>query len=106
MEWINHSSNLGDVIDSHWIRQTEEAISTRVRTAKEQLRMETGKCQALVPSLQQSSRDLVGAITEHQKLMADVGALLKTISKSEDYDIPEVANFLQKYKAFSDLVSL
>ena len=95
----------GDVIDSDWIRQTEEAISTRVRTAKEQLREESAKCAALVPSIQQSGREMVAAITEHQKLMADVGALLKTISKSEDYDIPEVAAFLQKYKSFSDLVS-
>ena len=37
-------------------------------------------------------------ITAHQKLMIDVGTLLRTISKSEDYDIPEIAAYLSTYK--------
>ncbi len=94
----------GDFIDARWIRQTEETISTRVRTAKEQLRAEVTKCQELVPDIQQSGVDVVSSITAHQKLMADVGALLKTISKSEDCDVPEVTAYLHKYKKFSDKV--
>ena len=37
--------------------------------------------------------------------MIDVGTLLRTISKSEDYDIPEIANYLSTYKVFSERVS-
>ena len=39
-------------------------------------------------------------IGEHQKLRSDVGALLRAISKSEDYDIPEVKNYLSRYFMF------
>ncbi len=95
----------GDVLDSRWIRRTEEAISERVREARERLRREEARCRDLVPRVQRCGRDLVSAVTEHQKLMADAGALLRTISKSEDYDIPEVGAFLQRYRVFSDAVS-
>ena len=37
--------------------------------------------------------------------MSDVGALLRTISKSEDYDIPDVKDYLTRYKDFSDGVA-
>ena len=37
-------------------------------------------------------------ITELTAQMIDVGTLLRTISKSEDYDIPEIANYLSTYK--------
>lgn len=56
-------------------------------------------------SLQESGKQVRNVITDHQKLMSDAGALLRTISKSEDYSIPEVQAYLAKYKDFSELVS-
>jgi len=37
--------------------------------------------------------------------MVDVGAILRTIEKSEDFEIPEVSRYLQVYRKFSELVS-
>ncbi len=95
----------GDVIDKAWIRNTEEAIAVCVRDARERLRAAHEKSQEAVYLIQDSSKELVLTITEHQKLMADAGALLRTVSKSEDYHIPEVSAYLQRYKSFSDVVS-
>ena len=58
-----------------------------------------------IKSLNRFILNLRNCIGAHQKLMIDVGTLLRTISKSEDYDIPEIANYLSTYKVFSERVS-
>lgn len=40
-----------------------------------------------------------------QELMVDVGAILRTIEKSDDFEIPEITRYLQRYRKFSDLAS-
>ena len=72
---------------------------------KKEMRVEGEKLTAASAGIRESSRALRNCITAHQKLMIDVGTLLRTISKSEDYDIPEIANYLSTYKVFSERVS-
>ena len=36
-----------------------------------------------------------------QKLMVDVGAILRNIDKSGEYELPEVSNYLKRYREFS-----
>jgi len=36
-----------------------------------------------------------------QKLMVDVGAILRNIDKSGEYELPEVTNYLKRYRDFS-----
>ena len=33
--------------------------------------------------------------------MVDVGAILRSIVKSNDYELPEVSNYLKRYREFS-----
>ncbi len=41
-----------------------------------------------------------------QQLLVDVGAILRTIEKSDDFEIPEISRYLQLYRKFSDLISV
>ena len=99
-------------IDRNWILETEEAIATRVKTAQNELIQENQRLTSALSSLHQSvTTDLKRAINVHQKLMADVGALLKAIDKSPeaggetDYEVPEIQKYLREYRKFSDLLS-
>ena len=94
-----------NIINSEWIKQKESVISARVAEIKKEMRVEGEKLTAASAGIRESSRALRNCITAHQKLMIDVGTLLRTISKSEDYDIPEIANYLSTYKVFSERVS-
>ena len=38
-----------------------------------------------------------------QKLMVDVGAILRSIDKSNEYELPEVSSYLKRYREFSGL---
>ena len=44
-------------------------------------------------------------LTTHQKLMADVGALLRTIDKAEELEVPEISQYLNNYRDFTDKVA-
>ena len=94
-----------NVINSEWIRQKETVISERVGEIKREMRTEGEKVTMASAGIRESSRALRNCLAAHQKLMTDVGALLRTISKSEDYDIPEIASYLSSYKIFSERVS-
>ena len=41
-----------------------------------------------------------------QKLMVDVGAILRSIDKSNEYEVPEVTNYLKRYREFSGNIRL
>ena len=41
-----------------------------------------------------------------QKLMVDVGAILRNIDKSGEYELPEVSNYLRRYREFSGMFQL
>ena len=99
-------------IDRNWILQTEEAIASRVKTVQNDLVQENQRLTNALSGLHQSvTIDLKRAINVHQKLMADVGALLKAIDKSPeaggetDYEVPEIQHYLVQYRIFSDLLS-
>lgn len=94
-----------DAINVDWIRQTVATISEEVTKTKAKMKVESGKMAEVQKTLLESSNTIRSDITTHQKLMADAGNLLRTISKSEDYDIPEVTAYLGLYKEFSDLIS-
>lgn len=94
-----------DIINAEWIGQTEEVISSRVTDMRKQMKAEADKLNTIARDMKESSRTLRGSVTSHQKLMTDVGALLRIIAKSEDYEIPEIAIYLSTYKSFSEYVT-
>ena len=52
-------------------------------------------------ALKQSGNDLRQVFMAKQKLMVDVGAILRKIDKSGEYELPEVTNYLKRYRDFS-----
>lgn len=99
-------------IDRNWILGTEETIASRVKNVQADLIQENQRLSLALSSLHQAvTNDLKSAINIHQKLMADVGALLKAIDKSSEvggeteYEVPEIKKYLVKYRVFSDLIS-
>ena len=52
-------------------------------------------------ALKQSGNDLRQVFMAKQKLMVDVGAILRNIDKSGEYELPEVTNYLKRYRDFS-----
>lgn len=93
-----------DMIDQAWIRKTEQVISGRVKEIQKELEHAKSGQTAAVKELQECSNGLRVTVTAHQKLMNDVGGLLRTISKSEDYEIPEVHRYLALYKDFQEAI--
>ena len=94
-----------DIIDAEWIRQTEGVISKQVAEIRGDMKAEGERLRGCSVDLKDSGDELRRCISAHQKLMTDVGALMRSISKSEDYDIPEIATYLTAYKSFSESVS-
>ena len=99
-------------IDRNWILGTEETIASRVKNVQADLIQENQRLSLALSNLHQAvTNDLKRAINIHQKLMADVGALLKAIDKSSEaggeteYEVPEIQVYLVKYRVFSDLIS-
>ena len=100
------------VIDRNWILETEEAIATKVKAVQAELIQENKRLSLALTSLHQAVvNDLKRTINIHQKLMADVGALLRAIDKSSEaggeteYEVPEIQRYLLQYRQFSDLIS-
>ena len=52
-------------------------------------------------ALKQSGGELRQVFVAKQKLMVDVGAILRNIDKSGEYELPEVTNYLKRYRDFS-----
>ena len=50
--------------------------------------------------------DFKKTLTAHQKLMADVGALLRTIEKAEELEVPEIKLYLLDYRDFTDKIAI
>ena len=96
----------GDVIDANWIKATEKVISDKVQEQRAKLKEEQNEYQERLGRLHLGAQEIKKVIGEHLKLMSDVGTLLRSIAKSEDYDIPQVHAYLAKYKGFSELVTL
>eukprot|EP00094_Tigriopus_californicus_P005418 TCALIF_05224-PA protein Name:"Similar to Smg1 Serine/threonine-protein kinase SMG1 (Mus musculus)" AED:0.14 eAED:0.15 QI:0/0.66/0.5/1/0/0/4/861/3250 len=92
-------------IDLNWIQAAYLAVKDLVAKTQEQIKVEGGKSKELIKGIQEYGMTIRSIITEHQKLMSDAGILLRTISKSEDFQIPEVNDYLTRYKEFSELVS-
>lgn len=59
----------------------------------------------ILSSLKDSGNELRQVFVAKQKLMVDVGAILRTIDKSADFELPEVTRYLKRYRDFSDLIS-
>ena len=101
------------VIDRNWILGTEQTIAAKVKQAQADLVQENQRLQVALTNLHQSvGNDLKRTVNIHQKLMADVGALLRAIDKSSDasggeteYEVPEIHIYLTRYRVFSDLIS-
>jgi hypothetical protein len=55
----------------------------------------------VLQALKMSANELRLMSAAKQKLMVDVGAILRNIDKSADYDLPEVSNYLKRYREFS-----
>merc|ERR1712241_533279 len=66
---------------------------------------EKEKMKASQHHLQTRISEFKKTLTSHQKLMADVGALLRSIDKAEDLDVPEIKTYLNNYRDFTDRVS-
>ena len=66
---------------------------------------ERQKVQQAGQTVQQSNLELKKVMTVHQKMIADVGPLLKTINKSKEYDIPDVSKYLALYAEFSETMA-
>ena len=94
-----------DMINLEWIRSSEKVISQCVKKIQLDMKDEQKLIMKSVQGLHASGSDLRMTVGEHHKLMSDVASLLRTISKSEDYDIPEVNRYIQLYKEFQDSVS-
>ena len=95
----------GEMINKAWIKETEKVISNQVKHAQLGIGKEQENAHSVVKEVQQISKTLKLTLTGHQKLMSDVGSLLRTISKSEDFEIPQVQAYLSTYKEFSDVIS-
>ena len=100
-------------VDRNWILGTEQTIAAKVKQVQADLAQENKRLQAALTNLHQSvGNDLKRTVNIHQKLMADVGALLRAIDKSADagggeteYEVPEIQIYLGRYRIFSDLIS-
>lgn len=95
----------GDKIDKAWIRSTMEAAATAAKAVKAKVLEESESVKKVEAEIRTGGAKAVQVIGRHQKLMSDVGALLRTISKSEDYEVPEVRKYLSNYKTFSEHIS-
>lgn len=93
-----------DLIGSEWIKQTADIVAHRVKLAQKETNDEQDKLKTLYHHLQTKVMDFKRTLTSHQKLMADVGALLRTIDKAEELEVPEVKQYLIKYREFTDLL--
>lgn len=88
------------IIDGRWISETEAAISMQAKKVHEDLQLEQSRLKLAKDSLDQLlSGHVRMSVWVHQKLIADVGALLRSIEK--DYDVPDIRIYLTKYKAFA-----
>ena len=94
-----------DLIGPKWIQETEAKICRQVKAAQTEAKEEQEKMKGMYVQLQSKVSDLKKTLTSHQKLMADVGALLRAIEKTEDLEVPDVTKYLITYRSFSDLLN-
>lgn len=94
-----------DMINLDWIKSSENVIALCVKQIQRDMNVEQKKMAESVKDLHRFGLDLKTTVGEHHKLMSDVAQLLSTIFKSEDYHIPEVNEYIQKYKEFQELIS-
>ena len=95
-----------DLIGPKWLKETEAKICELVRGVQAEVKEEQEKMKALYFTLQTRVGDLKKTLTSHQKLMADVGALLRAIDKTEELEVPDVSRYLAAYRSFSDTLAL
>ena len=94
-----------DLIDQKWIKKTADIVAKKMRGVQNESNEDQEKMKANFQHLQSKILEFKKTLTSHQKLMADVGALLRSIDKAEDLDVPEIKTYLNNYRDFTDRVS-
>ena len=72
-----------DLIDQKWIKSTADIVANKVRGIQKDSNEDQEKMKATFHHLQSKILEFKKTLTAHQKLMADVGALLRSIEKAE-----------------------
>merc|ERR1719273_2568728 len=94
-----------DLIDKKWIKTTGESVTKQIRSINKEIGDEKEKMKATQQDLQTRISDFKKTLITHQKLMADVGALLRSIDKAEELEVPEIKTYLAKYRDFTDKIA-
>jgi PI-3-kinase-related kinase SMG-1 len=94
-----------DLIDKKWIKTTGESVTKQIRGINKEIGDEKEKMKATQQDLQTRISDFKKTLITHQKLMADVGALLRSIDKAEELEVPEIKTYLAKYRDFTDKIA-
>ena len=93
-----------DLIDQKWIKATVDIVANQIRAIQKESEEDMEKMKSARHNLQSKILEFKKTLTAHQKLMADVGSLLRSIDKAEDLDVPEIKTYLTNYRDFTDKV--
>ena len=94
-----------DLIDQKWIKTTAEMVAKKARATTKEMEESKTKLKSTQQALQSRIYEFKKTLTSHQKLMADVGALLRSIEKAEELDVPDIKTYLGTYRSFTDKIA-
>ncbi len=94
-----------DLINKKWIKKTTELITEQVRAINREIEEDKERMKGTQAQLQAKIGEFKKTLTSHQKLMADVGSLLRSIDKTEELEVPEIKTYLAKYRDFTDQIT-
>ena len=80
-------------------------MGKQIRAINKDIEEEKEKMKAGQHHLQTRISEFKKTLTTHQKLMADVGALLRSIDKAEELEVPEIRTYLANYRDFTDKIA-
>ena len=80
-------------------------MGKQIRAINKDIEEEKEKMKANQHHLQTRISEFKKTLTTHQKLMADVGALLRSIDKAEELEVPEIRTYLANYRDFTDKIA-
>lgn len=94
-----------DLIDKKWIKTTGDLVLDQIRTIDKEIEEEKEKLKISKQNLGSRISDFKKTLTSHQKLMADVGSLLRSIDKAEELEVLDIKNYLVNYREFTDKIA-
>ena len=94
-----------DLIDQKWIKTTAEIVAKKARISTKEMEESKEKLKTIKQTLSARIYEFKKTLTSHQKLMADVGTLLRSIEKAEELDVPDIQKYLTNYRNFTEKIA-